>query len=50
MARLWCLVEFGLLRDVEGQIMVMTPLFLESATCGGMGNTRFVGRVVIGGS
>lgn len=40
MARLWCLVEFGLLSGVEGQIMGITPGFLESATCGGMGNTR----------
>lgn len=49
MAGLWCLVEAGLLRDVEGQVIGITLVFLESATCG-MRKTRYEGRVVIGGS
>lgn len=40
-ARVWCLVEVGLPRDVDGQRMGTMPGFLENATFGGMGRTRF---------
>lgn len=43
--RVWCLVEVGLLRDVDRQRMGTMPGFLESATFGGMGRTRFGERL-----